>query len=150
MTPAAALLVALASVAPAAEAPPAPHPVIAAAVADPQPLEHHRLEAELQEAADRRFQRVSTWALIAASTADMVSTEFALSQGGNYEANPLMGNSSRFQRIAVKAAGTAFLVWWTNRAKTEHSRTASWARLAVAGGFSALAVHNTRLGLRSK
>ena len=107
-------------------------------------LSQHFLE-ERREQPSRLFQGFGI-AMFAASTADVATTEWALSRPQNYEANPLMAN--RGVRIAAHAALPA-AAWWTTEwmQKQGHRKAALFLRIGVTAGYSFLALHNSRSAL---
>ncbi len=83
-------------------------------------------------------------ALVIGSALDGLTTEIALRGPGFKEGNPVLG-SSMPQRIAIKAAGTAGLVWMVGKVAPRHPRLAK--AIGFGGGvfFGGVAVHNWRL-----
>jgi hypothetical protein len=83
---------------------------------------------------------VTGWGMVAASVADVATTEWGLSQGLS-EGNPVA--SGRGLRIATHVVGPA-AVWWTTDQLDQagHRKLALSLRIALMAAYSYAAIHN--------
>lgn len=87
--------------------------------------------------------KLPTVAFIAAQAADLHSTHVALAAGA-HEENPVM-NTSNAGRIAVKAAGSAGVVFLSRKLAKRHPKAAVLFLVSGTVVTSAVAVHNYRI-----
>lgn len=82
------------------------------------------------------------WGMVAASAADLMTTEWGLSRGLS-EGNPVA--SGRGLRIATHVVGPA-AVWWTTERLEQSGRPklALSLRIALMAAYSYAAIHNVR------
>ena len=81
--------------------------------------------------------------MIAASVADLVSTEHALRSCGTcYEGNPILQSQSR--RIGAKALGGVAIIAATRHLAPKHPRLAKGIKIALIVVYSGATVHNMR------
>lgn len=119
-----------------------------AAVALAQPLaqpstQYRMVDPPKRFSRDTALLNTSYAAMVGANVADAVTSH------GKYEANPILrGADGRYDSTRgtlLKAAviggliGTQYLI---TRKRPEWKRTLAWANFAIAGGLSAVAVHN--------
>ena len=83
-----------------------------------------------------------SWMIAVPSAADLLATEYALAQHptGLREANPLMRDQA--QRIAIKVAATAVLVYVYKRAKRNNPKGARVFAIVAGSVFMAATVWN--------
>ena len=108
------------------------------------------LVAALPCAAQERSQtglRLAQGVFLTAQVGDLVSTHIAVQRPGIVEGNALMGQSEA-QRIALKAAGTAGILWLTSKLATHHPRVATVTLYALSGSLGAVAIHNFTIARR--
>lgn len=82
--------------------------------------------------------------LILGSSADLSSTMYALNNGAR-EANPIMTGSTA-KMVAIKAGGTAGIIYLVNKLKKNKPKTANIVSCSIGAGFGAIAVHNIQVG----
>jgi hypothetical protein len=79
------------------------------------------------------------------STADFVTTRFALNRGGR-EGNPIIGTGA-FRQAVIKAAGVSGVIGAAWLLETKERRVlAHLVRAVVIAGYTFAAVHNRRVG----
>ena len=76
--------------------------------------------------------------------ADLVSTAYAESRGAS-EGNPVM-RGSWAQRIALKSASTALVVWATSKVAKEHQQVAKVVLVTLTAVIAGVAINNVRVG----
>ena len=103
--------------------------------------------ASIAHADDHWLTRPETIATIASSIGDSVSTEWAINHNSNaMESNPIMGQSTA-QRITVKIAGAAAILYLSNYLSTHgHSRVGKVLGWTNAAGLAYLAKSNVDKG----
>ena len=85
--------------------------------------------------------------LIAAQSADLVSTHHALNTGRGYESNTLMQGSDS-KRVAMKAATTAGTIWLMQKLSQSHPKAAQVTLYALSGTIGLIAVRNAQIARR--
>ena len=80
--------------------------------------------------------------LIGFSGADLATTEYALTQPGFYEANPLM--QERWVRVPVNVGVTGFVYWHTNKLRKTNPKLAWVYRIAMVAVWGYATAHNLR------
>lgn len=90
---------------------------------------------------------VSEWAVLTGHAMDLASTQRCLGAGRCTELNPLLARyESPVTFTAAKFGLAAAQLWATRRMKRTHPKIATVANFAIAAGFTALAIRNTRIG----
>lgn len=80
--------------------------------------------------------------LVGFAGADLATTEYALSQPGFYELNPIM--REQWVRISSKVAVTGFVYWHSAKVRKTNPKLALAYRLAVVALWGYATAHNLR------
>ncbi len=98
------------------------------------------------QAQDKLFT-VSEWAVLGSHALDSAATQHCLGSGKCHELNPWLARYSSPVRFTAAKVGIAGLqLWAVRKLKPSHPKLATLTNYLIAGGFTAIAIRNERIG----